>query len=194
MFKDRDSKIPEPQAICEKDLTIVHENVVLVFNEEDARLVRKWSKVQHSYDKSAEAYNLRGLREDHAHLIRIAERLSKAIAQSAPPPSADLFPLRQELIFTAIRHLKAEDWVLYPRLLVSTDLRVARTARVFSNEMGSLAKEFTTYAQFWGTSAIERDWAGYCRETTRILGDLTQRITREHTDLYPLLQALDEVA
>lgn len=84
--------------------------------------------------------------------------------------------------------------MLYPRLLISTDLRVARTARAFSNEMGSLAKEFTTYAQYWGSSAIERDWPGYCRETARILADLTHRITREHTDLYPLLQALDEVA
>ena len=176
-----------------KDVTIVHENVVLVFNEEDAQLVRRWSKVRHSFDIPADAYNLKGLREDHAHLIRIADRLSKVIALSAPPPPAELFPLRQELIFTAIRHLKAEDWVLYPRLLVSTDLRVARTARAFSNEMGSLAKEFTTYAQFWGSSAIARDWEGYCRETARILDDLTQRITREHTDLYPLLQALDEV-
>ena len=165
---------------------------MLVFNDEDARLVRNWSKVQHNYAKPAEAYNLKGLREDHAHLIRIADRLSKVIALSAPPPPADLFPLRQELIFTMIRHLKAEDWLLYPRLLVSTNLRLARTARTFSNEMGSLAREFTTYAQFWGSSAIARDWTGYCRETARILGDLTHRITREHTDLYPLLQTLEE--
>ena len=41
-----------------KDVAIIHENVVLVFNEEDAQLVRRWSKVRHSFDMPADAYNL----------------------------------------------------------------------------------------------------------------------------------------
>lgn len=192
--KMKGNTIPNQLNAWTKAVTIVHENVVLVFNKEDAQIARNWSKFEHSQTKPAEMYNLRGLREEHAQLIRIADRLSKVVARNAPPPRTELFALRHELISAVIRHLKAEDWVLYPRLFVSIDSRVAQTARSFSEEMGGLAKEFTAYAQYWGSFAIEDDWAGYRLDTNRIIGDLTQRITRENTDLYPLLAALNEVS
>lgn len=186
--------MPEQINVWTENVSILHENVVLVFNREDAQVARNWSKLESSRAKVAKMLNLSGLREEHAQLIKIAGRLSKVVAQDAPPPSTELFALRQELISAVMRHLKAEDWVLYPRLFASPDKRVAQTARSFSEEMGGLAKEFTAYAQRWGSFAIEGDWAGYRHETTRIIGDLTQRITRENRDLYPLLEALDEVA
>lgn len=138
--------------------------------------------------------NLRELRQDHAQLLRIAARLSLVIAQAKPPPPTDLFALRQELISGVIRHLKMEDWVLYPRLFASADNRVVHTAHLFSEEMGGLAGEFTRYTRRWGSLAIESDWAGYRRETRTIIDNLTQRITRENRDLYPLIEALDEAA
>ena len=138
--------------------------------------------------------NLARLREEHAQLVAIVRRLSEAIAADSPPRSPDFHALRRELQSTLIAHLKAEDWMLYPRLLDSPDRDVAGTARVFSEEMGGLAATFMDYAEKWGPITIEQDWAGYCRDTALIARALTQRITRENQELYPLLERLDKAA
>ena len=138
--------------------------------------------------------DLNRLREEHADLVAIAGRLSALIAQDTPPPSNVLYRVRQEFASALIRHLKSEDWILYPRLLVSRDKHVAETARLFSKEMGGLAKAFRDYAEQWGSHAIEGDWNRYQRETTDILEALTDRIIRENRDLYPLFEALEIAA
>ena len=176
-----------------ENFTIVHENVVLTFDKEDSEIARSWSKALRAQDGPVEMMNLTRLREQHAHLVTLAGRLTGIIARASPPPPTQLFALRQELISAVIRHLKAEDWVLYPELFASRNGKVAQTAHAFSEQMGGLAKAFTNYAQRWGSFAIEADWAGYRRETTAIIGALTRRITRENRDLYPLLE-LPEVA
>jgi hypothetical protein len=138
--------------------------------------------------------NLAGLREEHAHLIAIIRRLGAMIAKDSPPPSKELAALRRELSSTLIRHLKAEDWILYPKLFNSPDPVIAETALRFNTEMGGLAAAFMTYAEKWGSIAIEKDWPGYCRETAAIAGVLTQRIARENQELYPLVEKLDRAA
>lgn len=137
---------------------------------------------------------LNRLREEHENLMAIAGRLSGMIAQNVPPPSHDLYVLRKELASALIHHLKSEDWVLYPRLLVSSNRCVAETARAFSEEMGGLATTFRDYAERWGAHAIECDWKRYRRETAEILETLAQRMMREDRDLYPLLETPEKVA
>lgn len=134
------------------------------------------------------------LRQDHAELVRIVQQLATAIAQPAPPPQLELFELRRRLSSTLIAHLKAEDWVLYPRLLDSSDTAVAETARAFNEEMGGLAAAYAAHADKWNAGAIDGDWAGYCAESRAILDALTDRITRENRELYPLLEAIDKAA
>jgi hypothetical protein len=85
-----------------------------------------------------------------------------------------------------IGHLKREDWILYPKLLRSSDGRVAVTARAFSAEMGGLATEFGGYTERWRASAIENVWAGYRIATAEVLQLLKLRMVREERDLYPL--------
>ena len=138
--------------------------------------------------------NLAKLREEHAQLVGIVRRLSEAIAHDSPPPSAEFHALRRELQSTLFAHLKAEDWMLYPRLLDSPDAEVADTARAFSDEMGGLAAAFMDYSEKWGVTTIANDWAGYCRDTAAIAAALTQRIDRENQELYPLLDRLDQAA
>lgn len=126
------------------------------------------------------------LREEHALLARIVARLSECISRLAPPPTIELFAVRRELNATLIGHLKAEDWILYPMLLASTNSETAATARQFIDEMGGLAADFLAYADKWTASAIEADWTEYCRESRDIIEALTERIVRENRELYPL--------
>jgi hypothetical protein len=134
------------------------------------------------------------LRQEHAELIEIVDRLSAVVAQPHPPKMGDFFILRQELSFCLISHLKGEDWVLYPRLFASPDPSVAQTARELCLEMGGLAEAYVDYAERWNAHSIEQDWSGYCAETHGILMALTTRIIRENRELYPLLEAMDKAA
>ena len=138
--------------------------------------------------------NLEQLRAEHAELIRLVGALSEAIVGEAPPPAAPFGALRDALSTTLIRHLKIEDWVLYPRLLDSDDPVVATTARTFNDQMGGLAAEYIEYVQKWSALAIECDWRGFCADSAVIVQALTQRIVRENRELYPLLERQDKAA
>jgi hemerythrin-like domain-containing protein len=138
--------------------------------------------------------NLAALRQEHAELVEMVRELGAVVARPAPPPQTDLFEIRRKLTSILIAHLKAEDWVLYPRLLNSSDPEMSRVARAFCEEMGGLANAYSAYAEKWGANAIQHDWAGYCNESRGIIGALTHRITRENRELYPLLERLDKAA
>ena len=134
------------------------------------------------------------LREDHAELVRLVRRLGSFIDQPVPPAALELFDLRRQLTSTLIAHLKAEDWVLYPRLLASPDPKIAATARAFNEEMGGLASAFSGYCDKWSAAAIGADWAGYCADSRDIIDALTNRILRENRELLPLIDRLDRAA
>lgn len=134
------------------------------------------------------------LRQEHAELVAIVRRLADFTARPSPPPQVELFELRRELSSTLIAHLKAEDWVLYPRLLGSDDADVAATAQAFNDEMGGLAAAYVAYTEQWSAPAINADWPGYCAASRAIIDALTCRITRENRELYPLLEKLERAA
>lgn len=138
--------------------------------------------------------NIMQLRTDHVELLDICQLLEGSIANDRPPSSVDLFGVRKRLTAKLIAHLKAEDWLLYPRLLESEDAEIAGTARAFVDEMGGLAAAFNTYVDSWDAFRIEREWAGYKAETGGIIAALRCRITRENRELYPLLERLDQAA
>jgi hypothetical protein len=134
------------------------------------------------------------LRQEHAQLTDTVGKLSMMIDCSIPPPMSDLFRVRHDLSFTLIAHLKAEDWVLYPRMFASPDARVAQTAFEFAVEMGGLADVFADYVDRWSAHSIEEDWDGYRAETRCMIDALTKRITREDRELYPMLEATAQAA
>lgn len=134
------------------------------------------------------------LRQDHADLVKMVRKLGEWIEQPSPPPQLELFELRREITSTLIAHLKAEDSVLYPRLMASNDSAVAEAGRAFNEEMTGLAGAYSDYAGRWGATAIEADWPGYCAETRGIIDALMNRITRENRELLPLLEAIEKAA
>ncbi len=134
------------------------------------------------------------LRIEHCEILRIVERLRYLIGQSSPPPQLHLFALRHELSSTLISHLMTEDWLLLPTLLASPEQHIAATARAFIDEMGGLGIAYRAHCEQWNADAITADWAGYCIESGALLDTLTNRIAREDSDLYPLLEELARAA
>jgi iron-sulfur cluster repair protein YtfE (RIC family) len=129
------------------------------------------------------------LRDDHSKLMDIVRRLRLLIGWPKPPAPLHLFAVRQELSPTLIGHLKVEDWVVYPSLVGSPNSQVARTARAFCEEMGSLADDYRDHCAKWTAAEIAQDWPGYCADCREILDALAVRIARENNELYPLVES-----
>ena len=138
--------------------------------------------------------SLAQLRTDHAELIKIVGVWEVLIERDTPPPSVELFDIRRKLSSLLIAHLKAEDWVLYPPLLESSDPEIARTARRFVDEMGGLADAYSIFMERWDALSIQADWTHYQKEARAISVALGNRIIRENRELYPLVERTDRAA
>ena len=130
------------------------------------------------------------LRAEHAAIETLSRFLTAMVAASHPPRPTELAAVRGMLRDTLVRHLKCEDWALYPRLRSSGDTEALRIATIFVDEMGHIAGDFTAYDARWTPEAVEADWGGFCSETSGILDALGMRIEREEQQLYPLAERL----
>lgn len=136
-------------------------------------------------------HEMRRLRAEHAALRTLANILIDLIRAPAPPRPTELASVRGMLRDTLVRHLKCEDWALYPRLKTSGNPQLAKMAAEFVHEMGHIAEDFAAYDGKWTADRIAADWAGFCRETEVVLDVLAMRMEREDQDLYPVADTLD---
>ena len=136
-------------------------------------------------------HEMRRLRAEHAALATLSRFLMDIVAAPLPPRATELAALRGMFRDTLVRHLKCEDWVLYPRLKASGDDMLKRLAGEFVHEMGHLAEEFMAYDARWTPESIVGDWPGFRRETEAVLDAIGMRIEREEADLYPAAERLD---
>lgn len=124
------------------------------------------------------------MREQHSELMVLAQDLSRLTSKIDVPCRIELSQVRRRLASSLIRHLKEEDWVVYPTLLRSQDHSRREVGRALQLESGTLAEAFSTYMLRWNTFTIEQDWPRYRKETSDLLTTLKRRITREDTQLY----------
>lgn len=130
------------------------------------------------------------LRDEHAALATLARILTGMIRAPQPPRMTELVAARGLLRDTLLRHLKCEDWILYPRLKASGDPELVRITREFELEMGDLADDFAAYDAEWTEAKVAAAWPDFCRATAIMLDMLAVRIEREEADLYPLAENL----
>lgn len=133
-------------------------------------------------------HEMRRLRAEHDALATLSRIITELVDQPHPPPSAELCSVRGMLRDTLVRHLKCEDWVLYPRLKASGDVALIRMAAEFVAEMGDIASDFQAYDGKWTEEQVAADWPGFCHETRAVLGLLAVRIERENEELYPAVE------
>ena len=138
------------------------------------------------------AHEMQRLRAEHAALDTLSRFLLSLVAEPAPPRATELASVRGMFRDTLVRHLKCEDWALYPRLKASGDSDIAQLARDFILEMGHIADEFAAYDARWTAERVADDWPGFCAETAAVLGAIAMRIEREEDELYPAAEQYDE--
>jgi len=130
------------------------------------------------------------LRAEHAALVTLSGFLMVMVMAPQRPRATELASVRGMLRDTLVRHLKCEDWALYPRLRAAGDHRLKQLAQEFVDEMGHLAGDFMSYDTRWTAEAVEADWPGFCEETTGILDAMAMRMEREDRDLYPAAERI----
>jgi Hemerythrin HHE cation binding domain len=88
-------------------------------------------------------------------------------------------------------HLSIEDRWLYPKLVTHADASVARLARQFQDEMSGLKEAFDAYMTRWETSQkIQANPEPFIKETLGLFEVLSQRMNRENSELYTLVDGL----
>ncbi len=135
-------------------------------------------------------HEMQRLRAEHVALTTLSGFLLDLVAAPRPPRPTELAAVRGMLRDTLVRHLKCEDWALYPRLKTSGDPELAKLARDFVGEMGYVADAFAAYDARWTAERAAADWPGFCDETRAVLGAVGARIAREDRELYPAADAL----
>lgn len=130
-------------------------------------------------------------RQHHQELRAIAARIEVQLdvdAITADPNG--IAAVVRELFGKFSVHLAIEDNSLYPRAKALDDARLREVASRFETEMGGLNQRFDAYRKSWpGPLAIARNPALFARETKAILEALKERVGREESQLYDLIDA-----
>ena len=134
------------------------------------------------------------LRAEHSALLALARIVTELLQAPGPARLTELASARALLRETLVRHLKCEDWILYPRLRATGDAELMHITREFELEMGDLAAEYVAYDDKWTTERVAARWTEFCRETIEVFDVLATRVEREERELYPLADKLHAAA
>lgn len=124
---------------------------------------------------------------EHGRIRILVDRMYEFIASSTPPEPVEFLYFRREFGRTLVRHLKKEDWLIYPRLRASDRSGLRETAARLYSELGSFEEKFGSYTRRWTSIEISKDWSGFREETITVMQLLLRRMALEESELYPLL-------
>ncbi len=133
--------------------------------------------------------NQDNLIKQHVEMVAIVTSISPLLdAAKLAEDASEVRSLLTQLFGKLNSHLTAEDKVLYPRLLQSEDAVIKSTAEKFMKEMGGIGEALKGYKAKWpNPQSIQNDAATFITETKGIFTALANRIEKENSDLYPLL-------
>ena len=130
-------------------------------------------------------------RKQHAELAEIVKQIETALVpQKLTSDPSPVRPLLSSLIGKLSIHLAMEDNALYPRLKDHANAEVRETATKFMTEMSGIKPVVEKYAQTWTDDAIRKNAQGFCTETRGLFTALADRIKRENTELYVMVDRL----
>jgi hemerythrin-like domain-containing protein len=127
-------------------------------------------------------------RKQHAELVEIVRSIEPLLD---PAKLADAAAEARNLVSKPLGklsiHLAMEDQSLYPRLIQHADASVRETAKKFATEMGGVKPSVESFGRKWTEAELRANPTAFCDETRKLFILLADRIKRENTQLYPLL-------
>ncbi len=130
------------------------------------------------------------MRIQHEELIALTAKISSYF--SSLTNDAEEVRLQLALLGLKLRtHLALEDHALYPQLFQYENNSVKDLATLYLEEMGGLHATFGIYKGKWGTKErIQEAPDEFIQDTTEMFAELINRIKREDTELYDLVDKL----
>ena len=129
------------------------------------------------------------LRQQHAEIAESVRRIETALDPSGLARSAGEMRTSLANLFGKLSlHLAIEDNSLYPSLEKHADARIRELRTKFARDMGGLKPNFEAFTRKWTESEIRANAAAFCAEAKKVFAALNDRIKRENTALYPLLE------
>ncbi len=126
--------------------------------------------------------------KQHEEMVGIVGQISAKLNEITIAADAHEVRSLLNVLFGKLNmHLAMEDNTLYPLLKEHLDAKVREIAQKFSAEMGGLKPAVKAFSDKWAESAIKSDPKGFCAATKGLFGVLADRIKRENTELYPLM-------
>lgn len=135
--------------------------------------------------------NIDRFKHDHVVQMQMVTNLrglvQAGVADNAPAIARQLI----EMSSVIRMHLAAEDRVLYPAVAQAGDPAIADLGSRFQKEMGGLAASYTAFVGRWnGAKHIGADPEAFRAEANTVFKALHDRVHRENTDLYPIVERL----
>lgn len=132
-------------------------------------------------------------RSQHEAILDVAFTISDMLDPGTLPANVSrVMESLAELDRRMTTHLLLEDQSLYPMLMCHPSEDVRGTAQCFVDEMGDLAEHFRQYKKRWmSVEQIMGSTEGFIRETREIFAAMSDRMDRENSDLYPLIDNSD---
>lgn len=132
------------------------------------------------------------LRKQHAEILQLAREINARLsAQLDAADAAAIRPLLAKLAGLVSLHLAIEDRSLYPALAAHSDPEARMLSKRYMDEMAGIAAAFNDYVRNWqATAKMLADPAAFTSASKAVFNTLSKRIHYEHTELYPLLDAL----
>jgi hemerythrin-like domain-containing protein len=130
-------------------------------------------------------------KEQHEEMVKIVVKISGFLdAAKIKGHEEDVVTLLSELSGKLKIHLATEDSTLYPDMLKHKNEKVKTLANKYNSEMSGIKGAFDAYAKKWlSTAAVEKDHAGFIKETKGLFEVLAKRIDKENNELYPAFDA-----
>ncbi len=135
--------------------------------------------------------NIDRFKHDHVVQMQMVTDL-RGMVQAGVADNASAIAKQLIAMSSVIRmHLAAEDRVLYPVVAQARDPAIAEMGRRFQKEMGGLAASYMAFVGRWnGAKHIGADPEAFRVEANAVFKALHDRVHRENTDLYPVVERL----
>ncbi|MGY6270162.1 hemerythrin domain-containing protein [Achromobacter denitrificans] len=135
--------------------------------------------------------NIDKFKQQHVDILQGIASLRRLAQAGVARNAAEIARAIVSMSATIKLHLAVEDRALYPALARCADADLARTGRMFQDEMDAIARNYEDFARRWNNAgSLERDEAGFRADANVVLRRVHERMQRENRDLYPRIEAM----
>ncbi|MBX3593012.1 hemerythrin domain-containing protein [Sphingomonas sp.] len=137
--------------------------------------------------------NLEVFFAEHRRLRACNAEMAAFARQLAGPATEILNDARWRFTRTLLRTLTMKDRLVFPRLRLHPDPTARETADRFATSTVADYERFANHTRRFPPEMASTDWRSYAAAVRMRTAEMDERMTREETELFPLLADAPEV-